>query len=527
MCGLFPLNLSHPLGEIKKAVEKILKSGDDKALCDSMNGTVHVVWDASQPVTPIGQLTYFIDFLKTVNLYDSWVEDCPLTRTSPNAGTNRDVLGTLFLSILSGQNRYAHITAVRNDDVNPQILGMKRVMSCDTARRAFKEIRNEIDQEKYHNWLRRHLRKSYAPMLSEPWILDMDTTIKPLYGNQEGAEVSYNPQKPGRPCHVVHTYAIGKTRVVLDCELLPGKQFQPKYTLPVLWDLLDEIPVENWPTLVRGDCIFGNENVLSAMEEKKLQYLFKVRKTPGVKQLIDFCMQDNKWEDAGQGWEGIKGQLQLKGWTRNRHVVVLRRPIKKKRGRRKKNESQQLLLPFMQDFKKEQQYEYAVLITSLELEVLTIAQLYRDRGDAENIFDELKNQWGWTGYSTQDIFRGQIMTRMTALIYNWWSFFVQLADSDSDQRREAITSRPFLLYGIGRMTKHAGQTTITITPNHGKHEHAKSMQARARAVINWIKQYAQQLNIEERWRLMLSLIYHKILKGRLLGSILKVAGASP
>ena len=39
------------------------------------------------------------------------------------------------------------------------------------------------------------------PLLSEPWILDVDTTVKPLYGHQEGAVVGYNPKKPGRPSH--------------------------------------------------------------------------------------------------------------------------------------------------------------------------------------------------------------------------------------------------------------------------------------------------------------------------------------
>ena len=34
-------------------------------------------------------------------------------------------------------------------------------------------------------------------------------------------------------------------------------------------------------------------------------------------------------------------------------------------------------------------YEYAVLVTSLDHEVLAIAQLYRNRAEAENIFDEL------------------------------------------------------------------------------------------------------------------------------------------
>jgi len=35
-------------------------------------------------------------------------------------------------------------------------------------------------------------------------VLDVDTTIKPLYGEQEGAELGYNPHKPGRPSHCYH-----------------------------------------------------------------------------------------------------------------------------------------------------------------------------------------------------------------------------------------------------------------------------------------------------------------------------------
>lgn len=48
-------------------------------------------------------------------------------------------------------------------------------------------------------------------------------------------------------------------------------------------------------------------------------------------------------------------------------------------------------------------YEYAALVTSLCDEIRTLAQQYRDRADAENIYDELKNQWGWGGYTTQDM----------------------------------------------------------------------------------------------------------------------------
>ena len=59
-------------------------------------------------------------------MFDNWVAACPLHYTSPNAPKERAVLGTMVLSILAGHWRYAHITAVRGDGVNPGLLGMER-----------------------------------------------------------------------------------------------------------------------------------------------------------------------------------------------------------------------------------------------------------------------------------------------------------------------------------------------------------------------------------------------------------------
>ncbi|WP_256212241.1 hypothetical protein [Nitrosomonas communis] len=42
----------------------------------------------------------------------------------------------------------------------------------------------------------------------------------------------------------------------------------------------------------------------------------------------------------------------------------------------------------------------AVLVTNADYSLEAPSQLYRDRADCENSFDELKNQWGWGGYTT-------------------------------------------------------------------------------------------------------------------------------
>ena len=105
----------------------------------------------------------------------------------------------------------------------------------------------------------------------------------------------------------------------------------------------------------------------------------------------------------------------------------------------------------------------------------------------------MKNQWGWGGYTTQDIKRSRACAMTVALIYNEWSLFVRLANPEA--RMEAITSRPFLLSGIAQKTTHAGQQHLKITPLHGKGEQAKAMLTRVSQLLHEGKQIAEQLNL--------------------------------
>ena len=90
-----------------------------------------------EAVTAYGQMPYFIEFLKTAELFDNWVADGPLDYHSPHESAVRDVLSTLLLSLLAGHRRYAHISSIRGDGVHPPLLGMSKVVSEDSARRSF------------------------------------------------------------------------------------------------------------------------------------------------------------------------------------------------------------------------------------------------------------------------------------------------------------------------------------------------------------------------------------------------------
>jgi hypothetical protein len=490
---------THPTGEQEKAGEV---AESENCTVETYAGKVRIRWDDSAAVTAMGQMPVFIDFLKTSGRWDALVADCPLRYASPNAPGQVDVLGTMLMSVLAGQSRYAHITGLRGDGVNPELLGMRKVMSEDSARRAFKQASPEDSLQ----WLRRHLRQTYEPLLEHAWVLDLDSTVKPLYGKQEKAVKGYNPTKPGRPSHVVHTYLIAQLRLVLGAEVQAGNEAASSHAQPGFWAYFDTLPQASRPVFLRGDIGWGSERMMQEAEQRDQPYLFKIRQSAKIKELLAGSFAMDQWESAGQGWEGTWSEVQLAGWTNKRRIIILRRPLpedlvvarRKGKGRRRKAQLE-LEMGWMQ--RGTVLYEYAVLVTNLEDEILTLAQHYRDRGDAENNFDELKNQWGWLGFTTHDHARSEMMTLFVALVYNWWSLFTRL--SNPNKRAEAITTRPLLLHAIGRKTSHSNQSTLTLTSLHAE---AAKIQVAVKAVagfLSYIRSITEQLKSVERWRLIL------------------------
>jgi hypothetical protein len=497
------------MGEAKRAEISVYGSEPESFSVETPGGRIHIRWDYEASATANAQLAFFAEFVATTGVYDSWVNGCPLSYTSGNASQKLDVLGTWFLSILAGHHRYAHITGLRGDGVSPQILGMSKIVSEDALRRAL--ARMSVAESR--DWLRPQLLASVQPALDSPWILDIDTTIKTLFGKQSGADVSYNPHKPGRPSHALHTYFVSNLRMVLDVVVCPGKQHSAAHARPGLSDVLDSLRKEQLPALVRGDCGFGNEPFIVELENRSQPYLFKLRQTSGVKKMLMRQFARKDWTTPGpcdQGWSAVEDTLRLAGWDKSRRVVILRRAAKSDVAlTRKAAEGQMELLLPDQDVEL---WEYAVLVTNSVYPLEAMAQLYRDRADAENGFDELKNQWGWGGFTTQDIERCQTSARAVALVYNWWSWYCRAARPEA--RMEAITSRVLLLAAVGRATKHAGKTTLYLTPMHAAKATLMLLIANIRAALSHVKTFAEQYPAADRWKTLLNYIVARIIPNR-------------
>ena len=113
---------------------------------------------------------------------------------------------------------------------------------------------------------------------------------------------------------------------------------------------------------------------------------------------------------------------------------------------------------------------------------------------------------------TQDLTRCRLFARTVALIYDWWSLFVRLADPE--HHREAITSRPLLLTAVARQTRHAGQVTLTVCSTHGAQHRARRAYVRIAGFLGQLRKNAEQLSSLQRWYRILSEALRHYLHGR-------------
>ncbi len=280
---------------------------------------------------------------------------------------------------------------------------MNKVVRDESRRRALAHLARSpsghCDEAEGTAWMDSSLCESVREALRTAWILDIDTTIKLLYGHQAGTEINYNPTKPGRPSHTLHTDWIGNLRLVLDVEVQGGKAHGARHTLPGLRRIIERRAPEQRPSLVRGDNAFGNDPVMAEMEAIEQPYLFKLRQTAGVKRLIERQCSRGDWEDPAQQ-----------------------------------------LLQFIDEGEDLKVWEYAVVVTNPVYPLPALGELYRDRADCENGFDGLKNPWGWGGYTTEELERCNLSVCAVGLIYNRWNWYVRLAHPEA--RLEAIHQPP-------------------------------------------------------------------------------------
>lgn len=472
MSDIFALMEPHPTGEV-----------EERFRFECAGGAVRVSL-APDRLTPYGGAAAWSHYLEKLGILADLDRRFPVPRTSPNATPVADILQAFMFNCLMGGRRFAHARRVQDDQALAVILGMKKGRLCGED--ALYRMMKNMSREQARTWLAWSERDLYAA-LPTAFIADWDSTVNTRYGRQEDVARGYNPHKPGRGSHHPLLCVVAGTRLALHMEWRRGDTVSASHWIQAMERVWSHPDVPERLQLNRGDIGFAQEKIMAwheRVDQKRPRYLFKLKLTANVRRAIAGVPWP-EWE--GQPRVGIEQfaetRVKLDGWSCARRVIVTRtlKPA---------NPSPQDL------FWGTDKEEYCAYVTNLDTTQATPAQIvltYRKRGDAENVFDELKNQWGFSGFCSSKGVVSETAARLLLLTYNLWSLFVRVLKEEG-VHREAITSRDDLLLMPAKLVESGRQKELKLSVGE------KWWSAISRAyqrLCRWLSSIAPQLNPQQ------------------------------
>jgi hypothetical protein len=135
-------------------------------------------------------------------------------------------------------------------------------------------------------------------------------------------------------------------------------------------------------------------------------------------------------------------------------------------------------------------HEFAVYVTNLPDAVngWQIQELYRRRADPENVFDELKNQWGFSGFCAKSRATTELAARLLLMVYNLWTLSVRLIVPHP--HTEAKRGRRWFLLLAARLAQSGRQKEIQVSSSGGWAQQLRDGYLR---LHEWIRTTAPQL----------------------------------
>lgn len=201
----------------------------------------------------------------------------------------------LMMGVLSGAKHISNLIILANDLVICKLFNWDKFPDKRTFGRFF-----ALFNQKHCHELHEVETITREKVWSKKWFgrvtLDIDSTVIGVNGSQEGAEKGFNPKKKGQKSYHPLLCFVAENRECLHSWFRIGSAYTGNGAPEFLKECFSRLPKRIWKIFVRGDSGFFNGALFDVLEEKKSEYLIKVK----MKNLASLLMQ--------QKWQKVKGK---------------------------------------------------------------------------------------------------------------------------------------------------------------------------------------------------------------------------
>jgi hypothetical protein len=332
----------------------------------------------TEQLSPFGGLLALIKFLDLVNFHKIFDSAYQPTSREPKLGHYSMMVGVLMLLFI-GFNRIWHFVYIRLDAMLCGFFNVTRLPAASTFWRYGDNL--GINQAKSLLSVMSILRERVWQLCGFQFYqirINIDTTVKTVYGNQQGARKGHNTKHRGKEGLRPILCFIEETREYLLGKLRKGTTVDGQEAASFIADINNRLPGCVRNVLLRADGEFMSWEAVKASIEAGFKFIIANR---GCTPIFD---PDTWYRPFKRNLIEYNSCIyQPGGWEQPCRFVIMRIPKEQKQP---SNQPQQCVL-FEDD-----KYTHRIFCTNLAGKAHEVIAEYDKRADVENLVGEAKRE---------------------------------------------------------------------------------------------------------------------------------------
>lgn len=274
-------------------------------------------------------------------------------------------------------------------------------------------------------------------------IMDIDTTILPTYGSQDGGEYVHHYDAVGY--HPILCYD-GLTGDILRVELRDGKTYCGTDAHTFIEPLLEEYKERHMHVTVRGDSGFAMPELYEMVETyDNADYIIRVKKNTVLADKLHDELEELK--QAGKAASRIgEFMYKAKSWIRERRIVYK--------------------LDVNEDAQQELFASYMFVVTNVDDEPKDVIKLYCKRGNMENFIKECKNEFGFRYMSSTNRLANELRLQIDSIAYAVLNLFRRICLPKTWIKYRVNELRLRIMRIAGRIVRTSGKVIFKLCEHY-------------------------------------------------------------
>jgi len=412
----------------------------------------------SEQLSAFGGLLALIKFLDLVNFHKIFDSAYQRPAREPRLGHYSMIMGILMLLFI-GFNRIWHFVYVRLDAMLCGFFGLSRLPAASTFWRYVDSL--GINQAKSLLTVMSILRERVWQLCGIEFYqirINIDTTVKTLYGHQQGARKGHNPQHRGKQGLRPILCFIEESREYLLGKLRKGTSVDGDEAGHFIAAISAQLPGCVQDVLLRADGEFLCWQAVQASMQAGFKFIIANR---GCTPIFD----PDKWYRPFKRSpiEYNSCIYQPGDWGQPCRFVAMR--IAKALKHSSKTPQQCMLF-------EDDQYTYRIFCTNLAGPAHQVVAKYDKRADVENLVGEAKRE-GLDMIPSAKFKNNYAFFQIVMLAYNIWRYMKIIAQKSASDRRPATgsilqglmtntvrTARLKILFIAAKVVNHSNRATV-------------------------------------------------------------------